>query len=758
MSIVGQPDDSAPDNFALVESVQHLRIVSELAVALLPPSKLHEILWLVARTAISKLGFEDCVIYLLDERRAMLLQKAAYGPKNPVAEEILDPIEIPIGQGIVGAVAASGRSDLVNDTRLDSRYILDDAMRLSELAVPIIHGGEVIGVIDSEHPQAGFYTEAHRQIMTTVASMASTKIASALTIERLNTTVAQLEATEIALRQGERRYRMLYDHHPSMFFTLDRAGTILSANTFALEQLGYTAETLVGQPLVQFSPPEDAGSLAEGIARCVAAPGEIHRWESCRLKRDGTHIWVRETAHEVELSTAQGPTILVVSEDITDTYNLARELKYQASHDALTGLFNRREFEQRVHQALENAQTEASEHALCYLDLDQFKVINDTAGHAAGDELLRQLAVAFKERIRKSDVIARLGGDEFGVLVSHCSIDQAARIAESLLEVVGASRFHWEGRLFRYGVSIGVVPITGSGEDLSGVLAAADAACYVAKEAGRNRIHVYSSDDKELLKRHGEMRWAVRLNEALERDGFELYYQPIRAISGEEQESLSIEVQLRMVTEDGLAVAPKTFFAAAERYGMSTELDRWVIHQTLEWLVSHAADVQHIELCSINLSRSSLNDAQFADYVATEIQRAGVAPNRICFEITETAAIANLPNAKAFIHALKSLGCLIALDDFGSGLSSFAYLKNLPVDFIKIGGTFVRDLIDDPVDRAMVRSISDIVRMMGKRTVAEFVESEAILLALRAIGVDYAQGDHIGVSKPLAHLLETVPG
>jgi diguanylate cyclase (GGDEF)-like protein/PAS domain S-box-containing protein len=735
-----------PGHDALTEKARHLGIVSDLAVALLKPSKLEEILWVVARTAIGGLGFQDCVIYLFDESRSRLVQKAAYGPKNPIAEEILDPIVIPLGKGIVGSVALTGCSELVTDTSSDPRYILDDDARLSELAVPVVHDGEVIGVIDSEHPDAGFYTESHRVILTTIASMASTKIANALTIERL-------ERADAALRAGQRRYRMLYDHHPAMFFTLDADGTVVSANTFAAEQLGYPLTQLVGLSLADLSAAGEEKSIASSLSRCLSSPRELHRWESCRMTRDGRRIWVRETARVVELGDDDDASILVVSEDITDTYNLARELKYQASHDSLTGLFNRREFELRIERALADARAEGSEHALCYLDLDQFKVINDTAGHVAGDELLRQLSSSLKERVRKSDVIARLGGDEFGVLIQHCSFERAMGLAQSLLEVVSSSRFHWSGQMFRFGASIGLVPITASSESMSELLAAADRACYAAKETGRNRIHAYSPDDEDLLRRDGEMRWAVRINEALERDQFELYFQPIRGVGDRRCDPDRLEILLRMVADDGQVVMPGSFLPAAERYGYSMELDRWVVRNTLDWLVRYPAALEQISLCAINLSGFSLSDDQFANFVRAEIGRTGLPPSRICFEITETAAISNLVKAKAFVSTMKELGCSFALDDFGSGLSSFAYLKNLPVDFLKIDGAFIKDLAHDPVDKEIVRSICEIAHLTHKHAVAEFVEDDATLQVLEDIGVDYAQGFHIGRPRPLSSLL-----
>jgi len=739
---------------SLVEKADHLRILHELAIALLAQSKLDDILWEVARTAIGGLGFEDCVIYLLDEQRGVLEQKAAYGPKNPVANEILSPIEIPLGKGIVGTVAATGQSELVSDTREDPRYILDDEMRNAELAVPIVHEDKVIGVIDSEHHQVAFYTESHREILTTIASMASTKIASAVTIERLNQTVHQLELTKAALLDGEQRYRMLYDHHPSMFFTLDRAGVVQSANTFASEQLGYGVDELVGMSIAQLSPPEEGEKLTRHLRSVFGSSGKPHRWESIRLTNDGERIHVRETARIADFQGEDSASVLVVSEDVSDAYALAQELEYQASHDALTGLHNRREFELRARRTIQEARVEGSEHVLWYLDLDKFKIINDTCGHVAGDELLRQLAALLRARLRKSDVIARIGGDEFGVLMPHCTMAGAEGLAEEVVASTNDLRFQWDNQLFRVGVSVGLVAIDRASGSFSEVLACADSACYAAKEAGGNRSHVYAPDDETLLERDREMRSVVRISDALERDLFELYYQPIRAIQPGADSDLHFEVLVRLKSDHTteLPLLPDAFLPAAERYGLSTELDRWVLSHALDWLAANPGVVDRMASCSLNLSGPSLADDRIVDFVTAALERTGVPADKLCFEITETTAVGNLVNARTFIESMKHLGCRFALDDFGSGLSSFAYLTNLPVDVVKIDGAFVRTLPDNPVDQEIVRSIHEIARAMGKVTVAEFVGNEAALGVLSAIGVDYAQGNLIGVPRPLSDL------
>jgi diguanylate cyclase (GGDEF)-like protein/PAS domain S-box-containing protein len=441
--------------------------------------------------------------------------------------------------------------------------------------------------------------------------------------------------------------------------------------------------------------------------------------------------------------------------DITEAHHLSEELSYQASHDTLTGLINRREFEQRLQRALQIARVEKTEHALCYLDLDELKIINDTCGHVAGDALLRQLGGLLQEHVRKRDTLARLGGDEFGVLLEHCSVEQAMRVVNALHKAVGDFRFLWGDKSFNIGVSIGLVPVTEASESITAVLSAADTACYAAKDAGRNRIHVYREGDAELARRHGEMQWVPRIDQALEQDRFHLAFQPIAALKGSEGEHY--ELLIRLEDEEGHIVAPGAFLPAAERYNLSTKIDRWVIGTAFEWLSTRPEHVARLFLCAINLSGSSLGDEEFLQFVIRRFDQAKIPPHRICFEITETAAITNLTTATRFIKALKALGCRFALDDFGSGLSSFAYLKNLPVDFLKIDGMFVKEIADDPIALAMVSCINQIGHVMGKQTIAEFVENEAILEKLREIGVDYAQGYGISRPQPLADMQSPRP-
>ncbi|MCD5996883.1 EAL domain-containing protein [Pseudomonas sp. CDFA 602] len=438
---------------------------------------------------------------------------------------------------------------------------------------------------------------------------------------------------------------------------------------------------------------------------------------------------------------------VLVLHDMTQELQYIANLSWQAAHDALTGLVNRGEFERRLQLVLDAPDAEAGRHCLMFLDLDQFKLVNDTSGHAAGDELLRHICVALPQALREGDTLARLGGDEFGVLLLDCPANAAHEIAENLRQLVQHLHFVWKGRPFLTTVSIGLVHLGDAPTTLEASLSAADMACYMAKEKGRNRVQVYRADDTMLSTRSGEMAWIQRLHMAMEENRFCLYAQEIASITDEGDGVRHIEILLRLRDESGRMVAPDSFIPAAERYGLMTTLDRWVVHHVFKIIGQCIAEGRHEmpqALCAINLSGSSIGDDAFLDYLKVQFTTFGVEPGMICFEITETSAIADLGNAIRFINELKSLGCLFSLDDFCSGMSSFAYLKHLPVDFLKIDGSFVKDMLDNPINRAMVEVINNIGHVMGKRTIAEFVETPEIESALQEIGVDYAQGYLIG--------------
>ena len=463
------------------------------------------------------------------------------------------------------------------------------------------------------------------------------------------------------------------------------------------------------------------------------------------IRRDGNELYIECTASPIRDGKGNVTGGVLVFHDVSESRELNRRLSYHASHDILTGLVNRREFENRLERALKSAKARETSYALCYLDLDQFKIVNDSCGHSAGDALLGQLGALLKSKIRWRDTLARLGGDEFGVLLESCSLEEAMQTAESLRVAISEYKFMWDDRSFRLGVSIGVVPVSADNEDVAALLSAADNACAAAKEAGRNRIHSFQENDIDLMRRRREMQWAARINNALEENRFELFRQTIQPLQADE-EGAHYEILLRMRDEQGGIIAPGLFIEAAERYGITPNIDRWVIRSAFRWLVSEADERERLSLCSINLSGQSLGDEKFLPFVVDQFQMSGLDATKICFEITETAAIASYSQANRFINALKELGCKFALDDFGTGLSSFGYLKHFPVDYLKIDGSFVKEILHDPIDREMVRSINEIGHLTGKQTIAEFAENSEIITMLRGMGVDYAQG--YGVEEP----------
>jgi diguanylate cyclase (GGDEF)-like protein/PAS domain S-box-containing protein len=464
------------------------------------------------------------------------------------------------------------------------------------------------------------------------------------------------------------------------------------------------------------------------------------------IKRDSNEIYIESTASPIRDGTGAVCGGVLVFHDVSESRELNRKLSYHASHDVLTGLANRREFEARLERSLRSAKARESAYALCHVDIDQFKIINDNCGHSAGDALLGQVGALLKTKIRWRDTLARLGGDEFAVLLDSCSLDEALRMAELLREAITKHKFVWEERTFRIGASIGVVPITGESEDVAALLSAADSACAAAKEAGRNRVYSFQENDIDLMRRRREMQWAARIHNALDESRFELFRMKIDPLQKVDL-GAHYELLLRMKDETGKIVSPNDFIKAAERYGITPQIDRWVIEHALRWLVSEADERERLALCSINLSGQSITDEKFLPFVQQQLRSSGIDGSKICFEITETAAVNSYSQANRFMEALKKeYGCKFALDDFGTGLSSFGYLKHFPVDFLKIDGSFVKEILHDPIDREMVRSINEIGHLTNKLTIAEFAENEEIINMLRSLGVDYAQG--YGISSP----------
>ncbi len=573
------------------------------------------------------------------------------------------------------------------------------------------------------------------------------------TVSDLQKEVAERRRAETALFEEKGRIEVTLASIGDAVITTDVAGQVDYLNRSAEQLTGWSKDEAAGRNLRQVFHIIDESSrdpIQDPVERCFQ-DGKIVGLANTTLLicRDGRELSLDYSASPIHDHAGTIGAVLIFR-DMTETRRAERQLSYHASHDALTGLVNRREFERRLERILATA-TQEEAHGVVYLDLDQFKVVNDTCGHVAGDELLRQVGAVLASKVRKSDTLARLGGDEFGVLLEHCQQGQALRIAHQMREALQDFRFVWQDRGFTIGASAGLVPIDPGVDTLASVFRAADVACYAAKEQGRNRVHLYYPDDLDLAQRHGEMQWVPRIQEALANSRFSLYYQPIIALgwSGRPHG----EVLLRLLNRDGDLIPPSAFIPAAERYNQMQAIDRWVIRTVFSGLRDPhwGPPPGHV---SINLSGQSLGDRQFLDYVEQQVEHWSVPLDRICFEITETAAISNLSHAKRFFSALKPRGCRFALDDFGSGLSSFAYLKTLPVDFLKIDGGFVKDMMRDPIDHAMVEAIHRIGRVMGIKTIAESVENENILARLKAIGVNYAQGYAVGRPRPLGQIAQ----
>jgi diguanylate cyclase (GGDEF)-like protein/PAS domain S-box-containing protein len=644
---------------------------------------------------------------------------------------------------LFGAVITSREHVLSNDPDNDPRAggLPPGHPRLSSfLGLPFNHGAEILGMIGLANRPGGYNEEMVRQLEVVTTASAG---------------IIYHWQSERRLAGAELRYHALYDENPTMLFSLDADGAIRSANRYAAEQLGCELAGLIGHPVSEITHPDDVEMERNALREIFAAPGSAKTWELRKLRRNGESFWVRETAR-VTTAFGGGRMALVVCEDISGAKALSEQLSYQATHDVLTDLVNRREFERRLSEAINSARFHGAEHAMCFIDLDQFKVVNDTCGHAAGDALLRELAVILSRKIRRRDTLARLGGDEFVLLMEHCALDQARQIAANVHRVIADYRFSWQERQYRLGSSIGVVPVNNVSGDVNEVLRLADIACYAAKDAGRNTIHVYEKGDELLERRHGEMLWVERINRSLEQDLFRLAYQPIARVRGPKRGE-HFELLIRLLGDDGRLIPPGAFLPAAERYGAIGRLDRWVVATWFKRLREHPGVLDRLTVSSINLSAHSVGDAGMLEFIQSEANRQGIPPQKICFELTETAAIANLSGAIEFMTRLRQAGFTFALDDFGVGLSSFAYLRSLPVSYVKIDGVFVREIARNNIDRAMVRSISDVAHSMGKMTIGEFVEDETILDALGELGVDYAQGYAIGRPQPVDTLLNWTP-
>lgn len=520
------------------------------------------------------------------------------------------------------------------------------------------------------------------------------------------------------------------------------------------------------EKMLQVSWPDEKGSLLDEIVHLRDAETdepleEIHAYfleqsqegegpQVCLLKPDGGKAAIDSRVTLLSFPDGNEGMVIVIR-DVSTERELTDRLAYQATHDMLTRLYNRAAFESRICELLEESAAAGTRHAIIYLGLDRFKLVNDTCGHAAGDELLKLVAGQIQGVLRGDDLLARTGGDEFGVLLRECELDVAENVAHRILVAIENFRFRREDKVFQIHASIGVVPLDRDQGVLRDVLMAADLACHVAKEQGCGRIYVHGREDTSIEKRHQEMQWLPRLQEALDSDRFELFLQPIFPVRDEAGLPVMNEFLIRLRGEDGRMLSPGLFIPSAERYGLMWQIDRWMVENAIAYLKEVEEGWE--TLYTINLSAQTFGDRAFAEFVEMTLESYGVDAGMVCFELTETAAITNIANASDLMMALRELGCSILLDDFGSGLSSFGYLKNLPIDYLKIDGQFVRDITTDPLDEVMVRMCQELANVLGVKTVAEFIENQEILEAVKAIGVDYAQGYHLGRPQPAMQLV-----
>ena len=535
--------------------------------------------------------------------------------------------------------------------------------------------------------------------------------------------------------------------------TTNVVGEIDYMNQTAEKLCGIRLESAIGKGLAEICHlvnEKTKNPIDDPVIRALLKKGPLYLSHNLEL-----HNHDNKTVYSVEVVVSpifNNDNIIMgsvlVLHDTTELRGMALQLSYQATHDSLTNLINRREFETRLKRVLKQVESDDTEHVLFYMDLDQFKIINDTCGHLAGDKMLREVTKIFSNCMRESDTLARLGGDEFGVLLEHCHLEQAQQVAVKIHNQLQLFKFGWDNNIFEVGVSIGIVPINNQVSNITELLSAADSACYVAKEKGHNALHIYVPGDKALTQHHGQMKWYQRIKHAFDEDKFEIYMQEIKPTS--KQENSHAEILLRMRGDDGELISPIKFLPTAERYYMAIDIDRWVIQKVFSIINQPNSRLALLEGdCAINLSGQSLGQEKFLDYVLDLFEKYKIDGRLICFEITETAVISNISQARIFMTEMRAKGCRFSLDDFGSGLSSFSYLKDLDVNYLKIDGSFVKNILDDEDDHNMVRMINDLGHSLGLKTIAEFVESQELKNVLESMGVDYIQGYAIDVPSPV---------
>lgn len=566
--------------------------------------------------------------------------------------------------------------------------------------------------------------------------------------------ITHRKSLEASLGRSKLQARITLESIGEGVITTDMSGTIDYMNEAAEQLIGTTRSFALGKrlpDLIALVDEVDRESLGDPVTQCLDERRRINLGRRALLVSKQA---AREFSTELTASPIRGPDrepagCVIIFHDVSEMRGLAREMSYQASHDALTGLVNRAEFERRLEVALKTARGEGAGHVVSYLDLDRFKVVNDSCGHMAGDNLLRELATLLKDKVRDSDTVARVGGDEFGMLLVGCPLEKARQIADDVCDAVAEYRFSWQDRAFDIGVSIGLVEVGHESGSAESVLSAADSACYVAKQQGRGRVHVYSARDEILARERGEIQWLQRLQRALKENQFELFVQPIVAVTGRVDAGPAAEVLLRMRDDAGKIILPALFLSAAERYQLMSHVDRWVVQAALTAISRGSPHLPEGRTCGINLSAQTLGDEDFLEYVVDLLDHTGVAPGKLCFEIAESAVLENIEYARRFINVLHGIGCQFALDDFGSGIGSFANLKQLSLDYLKIDGSYTRNLEHDSVNREMVTAMVNLARRLDFKVVAEQVEDQETFEAIRELGIEFVQGFVVERPHPL---------
>ena len=585
----------------------------------------------------------------------------------------------------------------------------------------------------------GLWVEAHSSLIDYRGATAI------LTIAR---DVSYRKSLEVSLSRSRRQAQYTLESISEGVITTDNEGRVDYMNRAAEEMTGATRDHAIGKrvaDIFHLVDETDRRQLDDPVERCLAMRRRVNMGRRAMLVAEQGD---REVSVELSASPIRGPDnsisgAVIVFHDVGELRGLTRQMSYQATHDALTGLINRREFERRLQEAIDSAQSEETSHMLLYMDLDRFKAVNDSCGHMAGDNLLREIAALIREQVRESDYVGRLGGDEFGTLLVSCPIDKAPKIAADICTAVGNHRFVWQDKVFDVGVSIGLVEITRSSGSLQDVMSAADSACYVAKQRGRGQVHIYSARDEAIARERGDIRWLRQMQTALQDDHFELAAQPIIATAGTAESGPAVEVLLRLPDDQGRIPNTAEFLRAAERYQLMPQIDRWVVNATLTALSSGKIKLPAGRNCMINISAQAIGDETFLSYIVEALDRSAVSPSMICFELTEGALSSDLQHASRFIEVLHGIGCEFALDDFGSRLGAFSNLRSLPVDYLKIDGSYTHRLATDSVNQEMVTAMVKLGRTMEFRIVAEQVEQQDDFDWLRDAGVDFVQGNFI---------------